>query len=452
MKARIQREYRKLGTETEDMPDSIKEVSEKEAILSRVSAFVNYLRGTDESGREEGAQEEKDTVAPGLMFKKDANGRWWWFGVVTNNRLDKDDQIITSEAHRRFVRALDDGTYEKVMGQPHPEFWFWHIPVPIGESHFAAYDERGFLAAAGPQKEGDFYTGIFEKMAAYAARNPGTFAMSHGAPYFTIEFNKDDDSLIEAYMSKEFTILPRHRAANEGTVAGVMSLSKGEAPMQVEERKRAQFVEIFGEDSLSQFDNLLSDMSEAADAAGIPKKEKDDMAEEDKTVQTEEKEEELEVEEVEKQDEEEEEEEEDEEEMPAKEENDYITRAELDAALKQAADGIGQGVRQAVAEIREAVDGLGKELKDLRESDEERLAKKAAETPTASYASIFAESIVGKEAAELDYNKERKLRTASPDEVDKEEGDGPTGIPSLDKMIKKQQGRSRAVQVAHNGQ
>ncbi len=143
-----------------------------------------------------------------------------------------------------------------------------------------------------------------------------------------------------------------------------------------------------------------------------------------------------------------EEEEDDEDEKEAS----FITRSELQDVVQQIADGVAQGSK----ELRKEISALVKSQKELQKSvshvlksDKEKIAEKAKDTPAASLSEMFAQTIVGNPEARLDYHKDRKDRMSGPEETPADQVIAHTGIPSIDKLIKEQQG---AVIPAKNGQ
>ncbi len=403
---------------------------------------------------------------------KDRTGTWNWLGIVSNNREDREKEVLTADSHRRFVDAIDTGLYSELLNKDAPDLWVWHVPVPIGYAETVAYDERGFLIAAGKGHQGPFYDSVFEGLAKAEKGSPGSIGMSHGMPYPFLE--KTDGHSITGYMSDEFTFLPMEAAANVGTGMGAVTLKgMGAMALEISEHKRKWFTDTFGEDTVDEFDRILGEMGNAADKAGIPKKELNNMAD-----STENKENVVEEEvvdgavdetpaveddnetapeknlkfETEEEDEKahgaDDEEEEDEE----KKEVSYVTRKELQDVVQQIADGVATGSK----ELRKELSALVKSQKELQKSvshvlksDEQKIAEKAKDTPAASLSEMFAQSIVGHPNARIDYHKDRKEHMSGPEETPADQVIAHTGIPSIDKLIKEQQG---AVIPAKNGQ
>ena len=415
-----------------------------------------------------------------LTIFKDHAGVWNWFGVVSNNREDREEDILTSDSHRKFVENIDTGFYRETFGKDAPDLWVWHIPVPVGYAEMVAYDERGFLLGAGKGHQGEFYDKVFEGLAKAEEKEPGVIGMSHGMPWEYLEMEKADPHLVTGYMSEEFTFLPLEHAANFGTgIGGIMVKSM---PLEIEDYKREWFVDTFGDDVVSQFDTRLSEIGKAADEAEIPKKEitmtdstkkkKDEktVADEvdEETVVEDELATDLELEEVEDKQEDDDEEEEEEEEKKQEEDDEeeeeeededkqYATLSDLEEVVKEVVKGVTEPFAEVItniAELREDLNEMRKELDTLKQTEDIRVTEKVKETPAASLSAIIARTIEGQKGAQIDYDKERKLHQAGPEEAEHvmSPSAGMTGIAHIDALITKQRGRNRVVTARTNGQ
>lgn len=412
-----------------------------------------------------------------LTIYKDASGIWNWAGIVSNMWMDREEDILTSGAHRKFVDAIDTGKYKEVFDKDAPELWVWHVPVPIGHAKTVAYDERGFLIAGGVGLQGEFYDSVFEGLAKAEKDEPGAIGMSHGMPFDFLEIEKDANAdgtpvrnMITGYMSEEFTFLPMFAAANYGTgLGGIMVKSA----LQIEEHKNEWFVDTFGQGVVAQFDSRLSEIGRTADDAEIPKKEIDNMKDstdaqdaetEETPAEDEVVDESVEEEEATKADEEDDEEEEDEEkadfeeddeeEEEDDEEKQFVTAKELEGVVAEIVKGIAgpvQALQSSIDGIRSDLDATIKDLSDLKKGEDARVTEKAQDTPGASLSAIIARTIVGNEQARVDYQKDRKQHQAGPDETSDTIADQ-TGISSIDAMIKEQRGMRRTIMAQSNGQ
>ena len=137
-----------------------------------------------------------------LLYKNDKN-ELIWAGVHSNKFIDSDEDILTEQAHKRFIELI----YAKKVEFPH--LFIWHIPVSVGECLWLAYDERGFLMSGGKVFK------KFHKLLIALVGITDNMGMSHGMPLETVVY--DDEGYIVEYISKEVSFLPAEEAANELT-------------------------------------------------------------------------------------------------------------------------------------------------------------------------------------------------------------------------------------------
>jgi len=439
----------------------------------------------------------------GFTVKQDKNGIWHWLGIVSNNWIDKHLEWVSAKAHKRFVEMIDSGEYgpmvlnswlvdlpgkvgqmfKEIGKRGTPDLWYWHLPISIGYSYLVGYDDRGYLVAAGQQKEGEFYSSVFKAI----AETDIDHGMSHGMPTSFLKLNADNERIIDEYLSTEFTALPFDQAANWGTA---FSITMKEAIMNIPKHKSQRMTEVFGEETVERFDALLSELEIFAEDSEIPRKEMQAMSEQTTAnSQVEETEvEEVETEEVETEEVETEETEVDESDAAdeAVDESEAETDSEegeeeVDTGMamdpvkfqvptdfKQFAKEMAVAMKQVVTEIQEANNAqlaeLQKQLDDqraqiakLKSNDEERIARKAAETPIASMAGWLATevgSVIGKEKTRIHGNDDRALYNKTKVE-EPEEVRVPGVAPMISKMITRQQSNPRGmvrVRSAADGQ
>lgn len=379
---------------------------------------------------------------------KDSDGNWLWFGAVSNNFLDDDypvKEIIAEQAHKDFVAALDDGTYKERTGQDMPVHMVWHVPVPIGVADIVDYDSRGFLIAAGHGFKGEFYDKVYEGL----ARAPD-MAMSHQMPGEFLDRDKEQNHIITAYLSTEFSSLPKSAAANKRTVSA-HGMQEKDNMLAIDGKKREGFLEMFGESVVAEFDARLEDMVTEAEGDGIPRKEQTDMSEDlEKQDEVLEEEAIAPVDEEEKankppfvEDEEEDEDEDDEEKkdaVVAETGDEAVTMKALrEEIVPEIAKGIAEALhpyQQALAKAESTMAELAERLDAVEQSENTRLAEKAAETPIASISAMIGQSVASSEKARLDYKDgdDRELWKAGPEQT-KEEVVGGLGLPGLDAQI-----------------
>ncbi|TXI88408.1 MAG: hypothetical protein E6Q36_05775 [Chryseobacterium sp.] len=130
---------------------------------------------------------------------KQADGYYRWVGIATNNYLDRDGEIITDEAHRRFAEYLDR----------HPEYpitkLIWHTDGTASRHgvDWHCY-HNGFM----------MYSGVLEldEAAPYLTAQKEPIGMSHG--FIVLGRDPQNPSLITDYMTYEVSDLWLSSAAN----------------------------------------------------------------------------------------------------------------------------------------------------------------------------------------------------------------------------------------------
>jgi hypothetical protein len=143
----------------------------------------------------EGQMLKSGTIA---LFK--SNGQLQWIGVPTNKFKDRDNDILSDAAHKKFVKMLKDGNVEM------PNLYPWHTGT-IGKATWVDYDERGFLVAGG------YILKEWENFAINLIMNTDEpMGMSHGM--YSKDIKRDSDGVIIEYKSFEFSFLPLDKAAN----------------------------------------------------------------------------------------------------------------------------------------------------------------------------------------------------------------------------------------------
>lgn len=133
---------------------------------------------------------------------KDANGDLRWTGIVTNIYQDVAKDILTKDAHIKFIEKLEKNLAE------YPELWIWHIEKPVGQADWVGYDDRGFVIVTGTvEKE-------YEDLVTNLVKNTPEMGMSHGMPIESVVYSQ---GRIVEYISKEYSLLPVSAAANKLT-------------------------------------------------------------------------------------------------------------------------------------------------------------------------------------------------------------------------------------------
>lgn len=291
----------------------------------------------------------KKELADGAMLYKDAaTGAYRWLAVFSNKYRDRDNppEIIASEAHKDFVRAVNAGEW------PMPEYRLWHIAAPIGRADFMAYHDAGFSVASGTLNKG------MDRLAEMMLAAPYRWANSHGMP--VSEIRRDDPadkSIITRYRSKEITALPEWAAANELT----LNFVGGDEMAGFTDKDRERLRQMFP-DKADEVEKLLTEVGEKAEAAGVQSKEA----------------------------------------TPAPEANkDEAPAAQTDASAapptRQEVADVLTPLAEAVRSLAEKLDALSGEVKALKEGperkDKESLVEALSRTPAVSLAELITKSI-----------------------------------------------------------
>lgn len=220
---------------------------EKKSFLNRVVDFVKEKLNPPKI--------EKKDFSPFLIYK-DAKGNFRYVAVVTNNYQDRDQDIITEEAHKEFMEFLDKNPDNA------PELWIWHTPGTAHKSRadFWAY-ENGFV----------IYSGILTKEEAEAAERAKSgkeIGMSHG---LNVLSRGQSPKLITQYRTFEISYLPLERASNPWTAWSIIQ----KEVEQMNEDKKKFLVQTLGAEVTEA---LIADTAKAKavlDALGVESKETD---------------------------------------------------------------------------------------------------------------------------------------------------------------------------------
>jgi hypothetical protein len=338
----------------------------------------------------------------GIMFWKEADGTYRWLARFSNNFRDEDNppEILSAEAHRNFVKGVDDGVY------PLPELWLWHIKeYRWGVADWVALDEHEtgvvFVIAGG-----HVYPG-FESMAeTISALDPKEVRVSHGMPKETIAYDQNDQSIIVNYQTKEISPLPYQAAANKYT--GFVILK--EVEMTIPEAKKSMLRSQWKlpDEILARLEQANAlDASKGLDGGLETKDQKDDAVQvvddavNDAPVETEV------VEEAEK----------------------PLTRAEVLEAMT----AMGKLNQEALHAISEKVDALADSVKELEQTDKAKIIKAVDGLAPASLTDLFMQSsVIGPGGARLDGRT--SLAQNKPKEV-KDPKNSITGIGFIDDIL-----------------
>lgn len=300
-----------------------------------------------------------------LTVWKEAGGQYRWLAVYSNKFRDQDSppEIISEKSHMTFTQLVDDGIV------PYPELWHWHIPgTRWGVADWMAYAD-GFALASGTVDRGH------GKEAETLAASPIPIRVSHGMPERFIVRNPGDPSVIDFHITTEISDLPSPAAANPLTGFQVF---KEITDMALPEPKK-QYLKQAGlsDDRIAEIERGLTNRAKEAQNAGLEYKETAAPVAETPT------------------------------EEPAVVKEDTVPAPAVEAPMtrQEVAEAMGQVFSvftEQMQALTESMTALATEVKELKRTDADRIAEKAADTPPASLQALIAQRIVGNEAARVD--------------------------------------------------
>jgi cation transport regulator ChaB/uncharacterized protein GlcG (DUF336 family) len=189
-----------------------------------------------------------------FTLTKDKSGDYRWFALVSNHFRDADNppEIFETKAHRDFVDYLD-------KGGKYPELWLWHTPgTKCGKADWIDFD-HGFLMASGTFDKDK--KDVADKLAA----DPN-LGVSHG---YNFHNSEKDNSIIDWYRTFEISPLPKEAAANPYT--GIEIIRQEAKNMNA--NKRVFLVDKLGEDRVKELESRPAELSKALKDQGIEYKE-----------------------------------------------------------------------------------------------------------------------------------------------------------------------------------
>jgi hypothetical protein len=324
--------------------------------------------------------ESDDPDPQPFSIVKAADGTYRWLAIYSNKYRDDDGipEIISSDAHKDFVRAVDDGEW------PQPELWYWHVPISsMGKSTMVAYDEAaGFAVASGVFNEG-------MESVAESLQKQSDLAVSHGMPVSEIQRDADDPTIITRYRSREISLLPLKAAANKLT--GSFITSKEDDSMAIDDTKLQALVALgFDVDALTSTVEEAKTQAEEEQRESKEVEVEEDVETKDEVVELEaEAEVVAEVEQVET-----------ETEVETEDGKEVTPDPDTQSAL-EFANFLKEVVAEAVAPINERLDQLeARKQVEEQEAKEEELLDEF--TPAASFASMIRSAVLGKEETQVD--------------------------------------------------
>lgn len=368
----IEKEVRKSTSYFSQLASNIMgnmEIKNKTAALARLAsdytARIGRSIATGGQSKEAPAldkeQPEAEVPQSSLLIWKE-NDTYRWIAAYSNNFRDEDNppEIISTQSHKEFDQALEKGEW------PMPELWLWHIPYKVGDTLFHAFDEKnGFALAAG----------VFDKDKGWAAEGvikEGWEEVSHGMPSEEIRRDEKEKTIITRHRTKEISFLPKGAAANR-LAFSVITKEKNEMAEEkgIPEHKLPKFIQAVGQERVNEIQKALEGRAKEAQEAGIEQKEQTDTPAPTPTEKTPE---------------------------------------QVALTPQQVADAI----IMAVKPLADAVQALAGEVKELKRSDAEKVAEKAAGTPAASLESLLSGQLTGLFSKETEVDGRSSLAKSKP--------------------------------------
>ena len=287
---------------------------------------------------------------------------------------DYPPEIISSTSHQNFVKMVNDRQV------PMPELWQWHIPgTRWGVADWVDFTPNGFAIASGTVDEG------CEAIAEAYAKDANV-RVSHGMPKPLIVRDVNDSSIINFHVTTEISPLPLNKEANPLTGFNVFDREVKQMSLS-EEQKQYLMSHGLDADHVSQIEAGIGQLGKQAEGRESKQKERtlsdDDLAALAAILTS--KDAEV-AEEVQQDDPDTEE--------SIEEQPHYVTHEELAAVVAGLVEGT-QSIGESVKALKSVVDGL-------QQTDADKIAKAAENTPAASLSALIASSIIGKQAAYVD--------------------------------------------------
>lgn len=384
IKAKLRSKYRALGAKEDEIPESIR-------------------------------KEEADT----FTLLKQEDGSYRWFAVHTNNFQDRDEDILSKDAHLLFVKALDEGLAD------YPELWHWHIPgTAWGKADMLAFDEdTGMMLSSGVVYKGH------EAEAEALLDAPFAVGVSHGMPRTSVRRDPGDPRIITEYVTKEISDLPLVNAANRLTHFVIHK----EEVMPIPTAKKDYLKSVGVPDEvISDLEATMKKSADEANKEGIVSKEVE--GEPVVPAQTEDATpvvgETTEVKET------------DSTTSSAVSDEKTVTKEEIASAVAESVTAIFEKFTATVSELQAKVESLSEEVKSVKEANgaEAAVTKEQLElTPTSSLAAMISRNIMASTSIDTLIRKNSALTKEAPVETesDKDEATIIAGNPMLNSVISK---------------
>jgi hypothetical protein len=312
-----------------------------------------------------------------IKMRKSEAGDYFLLCQYSNRWRDRDawshpekgGEIITTDAHERYMRWLDENPNKA------PELWSLHIPGTQRKNiaHWWGFD--GSFAFAEFKLSAEEAVGIKRFVSIYKA------GLSHGFFVLKYDFN---EGLIEEYITYEISILPVEMAANQWTNIELIQKELA-SNMYLRPEQRAALVTLHGEDYVKELETKSQEFASMLDKVGIDSKALKTAVQSDVDERLAKKEEVV---------------------APVATEA-GVTPAALETlqndilgALQRLYDTMTLDMKK----LQERIDAQAKQIKGLEEQveiieeeDEEKVAAKTAAAPKSLFANWLPSSVVGNE-------------------------------------------------------
>ena len=346
-----------------------------------------------------------------VSFFKDKEGQWWFFGIYSNKYQDLDGEFIPEADHEEYASWIKELGFKPMITlyhQPKMPVGFWQKVMDrysddaetLNQIVGSIFKDFGFARAERITYFNGFATVLAKvvdgkEAVAEKLSEMDDLGMSHG--FVVMEL---DGNVLHKYRSFEMSVLKRDRAANFITSASLLQKEDdamaGKKGLTGEDR--ALLENVLGKDIVSKLETDSKALEEALDGILEFKDAEDpsDASAEESEV----------VEEAEAED------------AESKEKDETPLTVGFAKEVDDNFQQIGQAVNQILAKLSELeqnqktlAEGVEKELKDVKQSEDEKIASLL--TPL-----TFGAGYSPSKAKDNEVNKE---------EADEKKKTGPTG-------------------------
>lgn len=186
-----------------------------------------------------------------FFIEKDLDGEYRWLGVSTNRYVDRENEILSDQAHKDFNEYLNEHPEWKV------ELQLWHTPQTAMKSPADWWDydeENGFF----------FFSGKLTKEEAEMLEGIEDPRMSHGFQVFA-----RNGKIITKYLSNEVSVLPGKYVANPYTEFTSEYYFQKEEENMFSADKRAWLIERKGEEYVESLEANSKQFREGLEAMDV---------------------------------------------------------------------------------------------------------------------------------------------------------------------------------------